>query len=71
MENADIKIQANLHGIDTESDVSEKPQTQEKEPSVPMFGDPSQYEKMSEEERNSQTEKMMSRHKSWVAEKKA
>jgi len=31
-----------------------------------IFGDPSEYEKLSEEERNATTQKMMSAHKDWA-----
>jgi hypothetical protein len=33
---------------------------------VPMFGDPKDYESLSQEEREEMTEKMMGKHKIWA-----
>ena len=35
------------------------------DPNVPMFGDPSEYENMSKEEKEEETKRMMGLHKQW------
>jgi len=37
---------------------------------VPMFGDPAMYEKLSDDEKQSMTEKMQGKHKVWSSDKK-
>lgn len=36
---------------------------------VPVFGDPSQYEHMTQEQREELTKKMMNKHKQWAGKK--
>lgn len=62
----EMKFLAHVHGVDLKS-------TKQSEPSailedkVPLFGNPEDYEKMSDDEREDLTQKMMGKHKNWVS----
>jgi len=82
-ENEDKKFQAKIHGIDVDKE-SKKGTTnhhdnhshsatqenvkEDQQSPLPVFGDPSKYSNMSQEERDRLTERMMSKHKQWVGE---
>ncbi len=59
-----MKFEASMHGIDIDKaekeahDVAAQPM---------LFGDPKDYEKLSEEEREERTKEMMMYHKGWVS----
>ena len=65
----EFEIQARLHGCEIEGDSSSSnsPSVRQpaEHPNVPMFGDPSKYEHMSEDERETETQRMMGKHKLW------
>lgn len=67
-----------MHGVDIKDDKGSKSSkgsedssvsNEHVDPEVPLFGDPSEYEHMSEEERESLTQKMMGKHKTFVKQK--
>lgn len=60
-----FKIQAKMQGIEFKDDKNGAGMT-DVDPAVPLFKDPSEYEGMTEEERESLTQKMMGKHKSFV-----
>ena len=57
-ERARVKIQAAMRGIDVD-----KAEKEEKEKKAMLFRDPADYEKMSPEERQELTDKMMGKYK--------
>jgi hypothetical protein len=61
-----IRFQAAIHG----AELKEKPQEGSKSGSetVPLFGDPKDYDSMSQEEREKLTKKMMGKHKVWAGQ---
>lgn len=64
------KFHAGVHGIDidgknTTSSTSTSSTPVQSDPNVPLFGDPESYQSLSDEEREAQTQKMLSKHKSW------
>lgn len=63
----DLKFQCRIHGIDPDANQSpsRKSSQSEANSNVPLFGDPSQYEHMSQEERDALTARMMGAHKHW------
>ena len=69
-----MKFIANIMGAnidDSESknqnkDVQQDLDKKEKEQDLPLFRDPSEYDEMSNEEREKLTNQMMSKHKKWV-----
>lgn len=70
----DCKFQAGVHGIDLDKEAKKsknKPTKQkfdeiEKKQDIPLFRDPSEYESMSQEEKEQLTQKMMGKHKQWA-----
>ncbi len=78
----EYKVYAALHGIDlfdkekNEGEVKDNGSVNSKQSknklrqpanqTLPLFRDPSEYAHMSQEERQSLTDKMKSQHKSWV-----
>lgn len=61
------RFQAAIHGINLDKEMK-KQTMKKKEGSSFMFGDPKEYEKMSEEEKEKKTEEMMGKHKSWAGQ---
>lgn len=61
------RFQAGIHGINLDKEMK-KIDKKKKEESTFMFGDPKEYEKMSEEERKKKTEEMMGKHKTMVGQ---
>ncbi len=59
-----IKIGASIFGIDL--DKSEKGSVQLEKDQAFQFKDPSEYNKLTKEERTALTEEMMNVHKSWA-----
>jgi len=62
-------LQAKMHGAEFDEE-GEKQQTESSEKNTVenssfIFGDPTQYEEMSPEERENLTSKMMTKHKDW------
>lgn len=55
---------AAIHGINLDKEMN-KQKKQKKEDSSFVFGDPKEYEKMTEEEKKNKTEEMMGMHKAW------
>jgi len=53
---------AGIHGINLDKEMNKN-----KEESSFMFGDPKDYEKMSDGEKKEKTRQMMGKHKSWAA----
>lgn len=60
----EFKIQASLHGAEIKGERSTKEMAQEHE-NVPLFRDPSEYEAMTQEDRDKETQRMMGLHKRW------
>ena len=60
----EIELQAALHGVPLKKEGTYTPTTDQSS-KVPMFGDPADYAKLSVEERESQTKRMMGLHKVW------
>ena len=60
-----FKLMASLHGVELKDSPQSGNSSFKSDPEVPLFGDPADYEKLSEEKRNSLTEKMMNKHKFW------
>ena len=60
-----LRFQAAIHGakLKETGQVSAKDNL---EKAVPMFGDPKDYELLSQEEREEMTKKMMGKHKIWA-----
>jgi hypothetical protein len=60
-----LRFQAAIHGAKLKSTgrISDKGNL---EKAVPMFGDPKEYETLSQEKREEMTEKMMGKHKIWA-----
>jgi len=56
---------AGIHGINLDKEIK-KQTNKNKEESSFMFGDPKDYEKMSEKERKEKTQIMMGKHKAWA-----
>lgn len=64
-EEASIRFQAAIHG--TKLKETKQPSAEGNlEKSVPMFGDPKDFDSLSQEEREEMTEKMMGKHKVWA-----
>lgn len=65
----DLKFQCRIHGIDPDGKQKQSRSRSSSQPTanpdVPLFGDPSQYDNMSQEERNALTARMMGAHKRW------
>jgi len=57
---------AGIHGINLDKEMK-KQTNKTKEESSFMFGDPKEYEKMSDEEKKKKTNQMMGKHKTWAA----
>ena len=60
-----LRFQAAIHG----AEMKETGQSSTKDnlkKAVPMFGDPKEYESLSQEEREEMTKKMMGKHKVWA-----
>lgn len=59
---------AAIHGIDLDKELGNdvKSTPSKKQQSNFVFGDPAEYEKLSEEDRIAQTQKMMNKHKDWA-----
>jgi len=54
-----------LHGFKVPKDPSQHTQSDSLSEVVPLFGNPEDYTRLSEEERNDLTEKMLQKHKQW------
>lgn len=65
----EYRFQASIHGVEIKDDVTTKPQSDSKEPAIPLFGNPEAYENMSEQEREVLTSTMMNKHQSWSGNK--
>jgi len=61
------RFQAGIHGINLDKEMKKQTKKQKEEKSF-MFGDPKDYEKMSEKERKKKTEQMMGKHKAWAGD---
>ncbi len=64
-EEAALQFQAALHGVKLRG-VGQPSTKDNLEKAVPMFGDPKDYDSLSQEEREELTEKMMGKHKIWA-----
>lgn len=66
----DFKTLAAVHGINVDEESKNQSQsvTNHKKDNKPIFGDPSEYEKLSQEERIKLTEQMMNRLQGFVAD---
>lgn len=71
-DNEEYKFLAALQGIELDGESSEKEGSNSnhvssgKETSQLLFGDPADYEKMSDKKREDLTNKMLAKHKSWA-----
>lgn len=61
----EIEVQASLHGVKIKRSFNDSTGQAEENPDVPLFRDPSDYETMSETEREEETQRMMGLHKRW------
>ena len=61
----DIRFQAAIHGAKLKEFGQTSPKNNLNK-AVPMFGDPKDYESLSQEEREEMTQKMMGKHKIWA-----
>jgi len=59
----DYKIQASLHGVEIKD--SGRKEKAKEDPKVPLFRDPSEYDRMSAEQKDLETQRMMGLHKRW------
>lgn len=69
-----FKLDGRLHGVEFKDDKSGNSKNSNfsdahVDPEVPLFKDPSDYDSMTEDEKNSMTQKMMGKHKSFVKQK--
>ncbi len=65
----ELKIQAALHGAKIQGPApmsdSSGPTEDNRSQDIPVFKDPSEYDHLSDEEKNTLTDKMMAQHKMW------
>ncbi len=71
IQNKEYQFLAAIQGVDINEGKEETVTKEENLAKVPLFGDPEDYSKLSEEEQNDLSQKMMNRHKSWATETKA
>ena len=66
-----FKAEARMHGAKFDDDNAGEKTTQQAnvDPEVPLFGDPKEYANMSDDEKESLTQKMMGKHKTFVNKK--
>lgn len=67
----DLKVSASLQGIDLEEKAGDKAQhsfSNKTEQVASLFKDPEEYNKMSKEEAEEATQKMMGQHRNWVGD---
>ncbi len=63
------EFQAQIHGIDLGKSPSNSSNTQlQSDPRIPLFGDPETYQSLSNEDKEVETKKMMSRHRAWAGQ---
>ena len=66
----EMKFQASIHGINLEEELRkqgvEMPKQKEAKPTGFQFGDPEEYKKMPQAERDALTKRMMSHYKGWA-----
>jgi len=70
LQNEELEFHAALNGIDISKEKDKKASdfgidTSNVTETVPLFGDPAEYENMNSEEKQSMTEKMKRKHKNW------
>lgn len=68
----EFRAQAKMHGAefkDEDDGSSSSDSNKHVDPEVPLFGDPEEYAHMSNDERESLTQKMMGKHKTFVKQK--
>ena len=63
----DFEFLANIHGVDT-SDTPDANVTKETKKDLPKFGDPKDYEHMTQEQREKLTVDMRGQYVKWVAD---
>lgn len=71
LENEELKFHASINGVtlsDTPKEKEEAVNTSDAK--VPLFGDPEAYTNLSEEEKQSITEKMKNKHQTWTSDMK-
>lgn len=72
LQNQEVEFNAALHGADisgSKEPTAGESKTPQKQ-SLPVFGDPSEYENLSDAEKEQRTSEMMTSHKEWVKTKK-
>lgn len=69
IERDNLIIQARLHGIEIKTDQKNQASQAHVNSEVPLFGDPSEYKSMSEEDREQLTQKMLQKHKVFAKDK--
>lgn len=60
----EVELQAALHGVKFKKPLSNSPAVVD--PNVPVFRDPAEYEKMTPEQRERETQKLMAHTSKWV-----
>jgi hypothetical protein len=74
IQNEELKFFAALQGVDLDKDGTEDEAPvikTEVEAKVPLFGDPETYKDLSEDEKQSMTEKMKHKHTNWSSDVRA
>lgn len=61
-----LRFQAAIHGVKLKETGRATSSKDNLKKAVPMFGDPKDYESLTQEEREELTEKMMGKHKIWA-----
>ena len=62
----EMKFQAGIHGVELKDKLKQSEPSAILENKVPLSGDPEDYEKMSDSEKEDLTQKMMGKHKNWA-----
>ena len=71
-EETTLRFQAAIHGAKLKEGVTQKQEQEPKRENLdqefPLFGDPNDYDSMTQEERVKLTEKMMGKHRVWAGQ---
>jgi len=62
----EMTFQAGIHGVDLQGAKTQSKPSTNAESVVPLFGDPEDYEELSNEEREDLTKTMLSKHRNWA-----
>lgn len=64
--NYELEFQAMIHGVELKGTNNHTDKTKNEDSAVPFFGDPKEYDHLSDVEREEMTKKMMGKHKNWA-----